>query len=74
MFGYKKKYMQLVLENASQKDVIHNLNLYLFWLQTNFPETYEKMNKYFEGMAGYTGMPVLEPNDIAPDFVIKDEV
>lgn len=64
MFGkYRKLYKEMVAKQCDSENQIHNLTLYLYWLEKNYPNVYSKMNTYFEGMAGYIG-----------DKLIKDQL
>ena len=68
MFGkYRKLYNEMVVKQCESKDQIHNLTLYLYWLEKNFPDIYEDMQTYFEGMAGYLGDKLITEK-LPPEF------
>lgn len=50
--GYLEK---LVQENEELKDVVHNLSLYLNYVENVDPALFGAMQDEFDGMAGYTG-------------------
>lgn len=71
MFGkYKKLYNEEVKHVIELDETVYNLNLYLYWLEKNFPDIFEDAMTYFDGMAGYVGDKRI--TNIPEDFVFND--
>ena len=70
MFGkYKKLYSEYyqkakdLAQECDKREADHyNLNLYIYWLEKNFPDVYDDMQNYFEGMPGYYGLSIIKDN------------
>ena len=76
MFGkYRRLYNEALNEcvfiKYESENRIHNLTLYLYWLEKNFPDIFEDMMTYFDGMAGYTGDKLIK-DDLPEDFYFNN--